>query len=103
MYSPVSVAMAGCSEGGTAMSGRARALNESNPAHSNLAPTVAATLTPCHFSLQQNYYSLTCTRSLMLFRMLQIRIVLFLVFECGIFFKACFLLRVLFSVNNFYG
>lgn len=57
MYSPVSVAMAGCSEGGTAaaMSGRARALNESNPAHSNLAPTVAATLTPCHFSLQQNY------------------------------------------------
>lgn len=35
--------MAGCSEGGTAVSGRARALNESNPAHSKRAPSVAAT------------------------------------------------------------
>lgn len=45
--------MAGCSEGGTApaVSGRARALNESNPAHSNRAPTVAATLTPSHYYL----------------------------------------------------
>lgn len=43
MYSPVSVAMAGCSEGGT-VSGRARALNVSTPAHSKRAPTVAATL-----------------------------------------------------------
>ena len=44
-YSPVSVAMAGCSEGGT-VSGRVRALNVSNPAHSNRAPRVAATVMP---------------------------------------------------------
>lgn len=89
MYLPVSVAIAGCSEGGTAMSGRARALNESNPAHSNRAPTVAATLTPCHFSLQRNYYSLTCARSQIEFRKLEV--VFFLIFERGIFLKrACF-------------
>ncbi|KAL4704647.1 hypothetical protein ACJJTC_013431 [Scirpophaga incertulas] len=41
--SPGSVAMAACSEGGT-VSGRARALNASTPAHSSRAPTVAATV-----------------------------------------------------------
>lgn len=57
MYLPVSVAMAGCSEGGT-VSGRARALNESNPAHSNLAPNVAATLMPLPRHFQTNILSL---------------------------------------------
>ncbi|KAF9808830.1 hypothetical protein SFRURICE_010924 [Spodoptera frugiperda] len=53
-YSPVSVAMAGCSEGGT-VSERARALNVSNPAHSSLPPSTAATVMPSVNLRTENY------------------------------------------------
>lgn len=75
-YSPVSVAMAGCSEGGT-VSGRARALYESNPAHSNRAPTVAATLMPATSAHHNNYRLSLLFRSSLLALTLLLQAILF--------------------------